>query len=1368
MRRGGSSWLSCIQVTLFLLLAADLARAECFISVLGEDTSACGSILAACATLQGAVSAGCANITILPSTYTNSSNFNVVLSAPTIIRGSGAVFDGTLLAPMINFIYMTGGDLSISGIRVQNLVIKEWGGSAGVIMADGGSLTVDNCTFVNCTVNAYYGSVVGSDNSIQLLTVTNSVFVDNYAPSGGAVYADSCTLLQITNCVFVRNRASDKGGAIYSECHVAISSSVFLNNSLLPKTIAAVENSQRQGGAAYLNFATLTDCTFRGNSAPYGSAVYIFNPTGDVTNCTFDGNLGTENCTGTEQCGGTLVFDAAQNHHVNVYSSTFTNNVAYVQGAAIYSTSYSVRVYDSVFTHNTAVDAAAGGIISIPGGRFGNCTFEANVVMAGSQTGIQGGVMYLSSTWAFLDPYLDTISDTLFRANRIVGSGGTNTVQGGALYLTSGSFSLVNVTFENNSIVNVASGGGGGGYGAAMFVVAGDAALFQVINSTFSANSVQASVSMGGAIYDDSGVSYVNCAFMNNSAESGGALFASVGANISQCAFNGNTAVNGSGGAVFASTGSISIAATTFISNSATAGGFGGAIAVAPAANATLTSLTMTGNSAVNGGAAAIVGSCLSANIASLYRNASVLIMGGLVSGNQAVDSGGAVYASCGAVEASNASFTGNTACYGGAIASAVVASESGAFQPQFSGITVTDNAAVISGGGLFSFSQQSFAVTGVKFTNNSAGVYGQSVASAPVGLRLTTCVANETTAECMPLNAASPPIAAGVILQAQLALTDAYSQVIPEMLPEMGDGALPMIAMATANTTLCSAIGALAVLTNGQAAVNITVQGGANTTFALQFALLNAAPFIHPSNVAVARVTTCAPGFAVTSGVGYDACAVTCTPCSFGTYDVTGSGACRMCPSGAVCSGASLYAATGSFALVSSDGQVSTMACVNCVAACLGMECAEPAPVDCVPVNAASEKVTGYCSVGSRCSVGYEGFLCSDCAPGFGYWNGQCVDCSRPSTAVAVVIFIALWILVVLLIIFPVITDTVPMTHVLVHFLQTGLFLQGPGSVSFSIFGLFALRPSGGDICLYQQHYAQSLVTHLMIVVVVFFVLVVSLAVTRVVMHCRQMHWELRKMVIGCTAMFLLVVYMPIAAAVLDMLACTSIDTGMGSVRVLNIAMGISCDSDLFQGYFATGVVLIIVVAIGLPVFFLVIALRDRSAMHGEHHRPQFRWWSVVLLMQRLIIATAMLISDRGGRSYLLLVVLVVYLLAHSVFRPFSDSVVDNTTVVVTLAGILFLFGHQSLSVGVQAFNVVVYVFLCVLLGLLWAVHWSPRLRESMSANVAHWKTRFSDSEERRPILATATATATQGTVPASVVLASDEGSAISFQDNL
>src|SRR5262249_44500090 len=128
-----------------------------------------------------------------------------------------------------------------------------------------------------------YGNGMGNFGSSP--TVVNCVFTDNYlspdyvSNNGSGMYNNAGSNPTVSGCAFINNNNSGLlfGGGVYNE-----------NNQ------ATFTDCSFQG-SAMVNFytvMTITNCTFRNNSARALSNYFCDAPGVSVTNCVFDSNEG--------------------------------------------------------------------------------------------------------------------------------------------------------------------------------------------------------------------------------------------------------------------------------------------------------------------------------------------------------------------------------------------------------------------------------------------------------------------------------------------------------------------------------------------------------------------------------------------------------------------------------------------------------------------------------------------------------------------------------------------------------------------------------------------------------------------------------------------------------------------------------------------------------------------------------------------------------------------------------------------------------------------------------------------------------------------------------------------------------------------
>lgn len=279
------------------------------------------------------------------------------------------------------------------------------------------------------------------------LTIKKAVLTEGYAEKGGGIFVDEGATLNADYVNFTDNTAVYRGGAIYTEGTVKVDHSVFDKNDITYRTKnddnggAAIfnmkgsltitntditnnvkdivprngnagdllvgvvvttgetlitdskfaKNAGAWGGAisslGYMNTdaytLTVKDTEFEGNSATFGSAIFVESSVLVVDDCTFEKNR----CVGVGASGTSNTQGGAIVVHPGPSKATITN---------------------STFTENSA---NIGGAVSLAGidqnSLIDNCTFTENTA------GSEGGALYL---WTQNDAVV-TVSNSKFTDN---------------------------------------------------------------------------------------------------------------------------------------------------------------------------------------------------------------------------------------------------------------------------------------------------------------------------------------------------------------------------------------------------------------------------------------------------------------------------------------------------------------------------------------------------------------------------------------------------------------------------------------------------------------------------------------------------------------------------------------------------------------------------------------------------------------------------------------------------------------------------------------------------------------------------------------------------------------------------------------
>ena len=397
--------------------------------------------------------------------------------------------------------------LIIEGETSAELSVLD-GAGASQFLDTNEDLTIGDLTFSNFSVIGDNGAVIHNDSD-GLLTVEGSVFEDNFAGYGGAIYWSGQGY--ISDSTFEDNSALGNGGALYFGEDASIGYSVFENNF-----------ATHRGGAVYGDiFLTLNHSDFVSNkSFGSGGAVSAVKDV-DSFYSTFTGN-------GTEYEGGAIW----ANDDSSTGYSVFTDNTSGYRGGAIYNNNVfndsgvgvrETHVYHSVFTGNKVLAETEG---------------------LGTEDGYGGAVFGEDEC---------TVTDSTFTDNEVSVLGDA---RGGALYCTEDIDLLADNRFSGNSATGAGYGAGGAVFGNEDLGWSSDSSSTSgAFRNSFTNNTAS---DEGGGMYldDDIEAQFSKNVFKRNSAGlSGGGLHADedleLQASFTGNRFDGNIATDGDGGGAY-------------------------------------------------------------------------------------------------------------------------------------------------------------------------------------------------------------------------------------------------------------------------------------------------------------------------------------------------------------------------------------------------------------------------------------------------------------------------------------------------------------------------------------------------------------------------------------------------------------------------------------------------------------------------------------------------------------------------------------------------------------------------------------------------------------------------------------------------
>ena len=378
--------------------------------------------------------------------------------------------------------------------------------------------------------------------------IRDSIFIQNSAERGGAIYGERNSLIIIFNCTFVKNEIgcfwsqvetgfSCLGGSLY-----CIDSDVTISYSIFESNIAnAIVDQYADGGAlAFSNsIVTLDQNVYANNGAcTSGGAIYISESDLYSSNNSFFYNFASEH-------GGALY---AINAFISDTESYYSENEAGKNGGAVIANEGTIEVDTCTFFHNSA---KSGGVFYTSGGSLAinRCNLSTN-------SGNAGGVFATDTTRVL-------VNDCKFMHNTALNEGGVlNSNLQGAYSSSRVKRRVFRETGESSDDeVNTSQ---------AYYSMKSNQNTINVSASQFINNTAK----YGGVFKMGTGknVTISNCKFFNNKAKISGSVLYTSGFNtaINTCNFENNYAV--SRGVLYLNNASITLTMSTLIYNNATQG----------------------------------------------------------------------------------------------------------------------------------------------------------------------------------------------------------------------------------------------------------------------------------------------------------------------------------------------------------------------------------------------------------------------------------------------------------------------------------------------------------------------------------------------------------------------------------------------------------------------------------------------------------------------------------------------------------------------------------------------------------------------------------------------------------------------------
>ena len=360
-----------------LTVDIDRTPVEFWVSTSGNDTTGDGSKNNPFNTIDHAITAALdksINITIhiMDGTYLGTGNVNLKYSRIAVLNLIGENYGKTIIDGQDNdyfFYFDKGLDVAITNLTFTNGKAGNINWNRGIIY--GSSLTMNDCIIKNSVSNTYLVYDINTQNS--------RLFFDNltYVNNTGNMWLGYAS---INNSLFENNTGKGIGGVIRGTNFITVTNSKFINN-----TNPSANNAE--GGAIYSSSIVSINNTYESNTGSKGGAIYV------------------------SFTDGSAAF----------INDTFINNVANVDGGAIYLNAYNSKsapnctIENVKFINNTAKNN--GGAISLSGATIKNTIFENNSANLG------GAIYLMVIRSGNIAPDLNISSNSIFKNNKAITNG---------------------------------------------------------------------------------------------------------------------------------------------------------------------------------------------------------------------------------------------------------------------------------------------------------------------------------------------------------------------------------------------------------------------------------------------------------------------------------------------------------------------------------------------------------------------------------------------------------------------------------------------------------------------------------------------------------------------------------------------------------------------------------------------------------------------------------------------------------------------------------------------------------------------------------------------------------------------------------
>ena len=248
------------------------------------------------------------------------------------------------------------------------------------------SLTVQHVHFENNSAQAerhpYHGGGAIAIDTTSVVTITDSTFIDNRAPNGGAIN-NLLSRLTIERSLFSDNRATRDdpggGGAIYNDAGKVTIKDTHILNNVSANLGGGIFSWAHNVNGTYSGKTLIKNSVLDGNSAEHGGGLwkggyYVL----ELRNSSVTNNTATN--------GGAGISGTGPGKNFKIVNSTIAYNATFPDGTAggIFSSGAPSTIMNSTIAFNTIPDDTVGAAI------HGDVVTVTNTIFLGNTGGWNG------------------------------------------------------------------------------------------------------------------------------------------------------------------------------------------------------------------------------------------------------------------------------------------------------------------------------------------------------------------------------------------------------------------------------------------------------------------------------------------------------------------------------------------------------------------------------------------------------------------------------------------------------------------------------------------------------------------------------------------------------------------------------------------------------------------------------------------------------------------------------------------------------------------------------------------------------------------------------------------------------------------